>query len=105
MHRANPNRGIADEDNRIFRQGYEFLESLRDGRLQLGINFVSFQGRLSRVTDILSTDGWLGNVNFGGFADQRKDAPAPIIFVELTAGCSAVPPKDNLGTFPGSVIF
>jgi len=109
IHRANPNRdvrSITEQDNRIFRQGYEFLEQLPDGRLRLGINFVSFQGRLSRVTDILSVDGWLGSVNFGGFSYQRDDAPAPISFVEVIAGgFYAVPPRSGRETFPGVDIF
>jgi deferrochelatase/peroxidase EfeB len=109
MHRANPNRDvhstIVEQDNRIFRQGYEFLEQLPDGRLRLGLNFVSFQGRLSRVIDILSVDGWLGSANFGGFAYQRNDAPAPINFVGvITGGFYAVPPIGH-GAFPGIGIF
>ena len=117
MHRANPNRDprnpdarIPEEDNRIFRQGYEFLEQLHDGRLRLGINFVSFQGRLSRVRNILSKDGWLGDVNFGGFPFVEPDAAddvKPIVFVEMIAGgYYAIPPKsDDPDSFPGWPIF
>jgi len=107
VHRTNPNRGVSADDNRIFRQGYEFLEQLPDGRLRLGVNFVSFQGRLAQLTNILTLDGWLGNVNFGGFPDQRHEAPAPLIFVELIAGgFYAVPPNGAAAElFPGSLIF
>jgi deferrochelatase/peroxidase EfeB len=109
MHRANPNRRdpILEEDNRIFRQGYEFLEQLHDGRLRLGINFVSFQGRLSRVRNMLSKDGWLGDVNFGGCPFTERHAPGPIVFVEMIAGgYYAVPPKGgDAESFPGWSIF
>ena len=114
MHRANPNRDprdrndpILEEDNRIFRQGYEFLEQLHDGRLRLGINFVSFQGRLSRVRNMLSKDGWLGDVNFGGCPFTEPDAPGPIVFVEMIAGgYYAVPPKGgDRDSFPGLSLF
>ena len=114
MHRANPNRDprdpndpILEEDNRIFRQGYEFLEQLHDGRLRLGINFVSFQGRLSRVRNMLSKDGWLGDVNFGGCPFMERDAPGAIVFVEMIAGgYYAVPPKGgDRDSFPGLSLF
>jgi len=113
MHRANPNRDpqnaddpIREEDNRIFRQGYEFLEQLHDGRLRLGLNFVSFQGATSRVRNMLSKDGWLGDVNFGGFPFAEPGAPGPIVFVEMIAGgYYAVPPKGDPHSFPGVSIF
>jgi len=112
MYRANPNRdgdgrgNIRDEDNRIFRQGYEFAEPLQGGRLRVGMNFVSFQRNLSRLTDMLMLDGWLGNVNFGGFSDQRKDSPPPITLLQLVAGgFYAVPPREGSDSFPGGIIF
>ena len=113
MHRANPNRDprdpdapIPEDDNRIFRQGYEFLEQLHDGRLRLGLNFVSFQGRLSRIKNMLSKDGWLGDVNFGGFPFAAPDAPGAVVFVEMIAGgYYAVPPAGDPDSFPGVSIF
>lgn len=100
MHRANLNRprgAIADSDNRIFRQGYEFLEPLSGGRLRIGLNFVSFQRRLSCLTNILSTLGWLGNANFGG-----KVSPQDLVTL-IGGGYYAVPPQGS--PFPGAVIF
>jgi deferrochelatase/peroxidase EfeB len=123
MHRANQNRDshpdafipgtpIPEEDNRIFRQGFEFLEQLPGGLLRLGVNFVSFQGRLSRVNTILSRETWLGDVNFGGppfvVPAAPTDAPKPIVFVEMIAGgYYAVPPKSEHDPkfFPGVSIF
>src|SRR5262249_54649881 len=62
IQRANLNRhggGIRDDDNRIFRQGYEFVEPLGSGQLRVGLNFVSFQRNLIHLTNILRTPGWL----------------------------------------------
>lgn len=99
MNRANLNRPrgpIADRDNRIFRQGYEFLESLPGRRLRLGLNFVSFQRKISCLTSILTRDNWLGDANFGG-------NPSPALLKLIGAGHYAVPPAD--GPFPGADIF
>lgn len=99
MHRTNLNRPrgpIADRDNRIFRQGYEFLESLPGRRLRLGVNFVSFQRKISCLTNILTRDNWLGDANFGG-------NPSPTLLKLIGGGYYAVPPAD--GPFPGADIF
>jgi hypothetical protein len=54
---------------------------------------------------MLSKDGWLGDVNFGGSPFAQPDAPGPIVFVEMIAGgYYAVPPSDPNG-FPGLSIF
>jgi deferrochelatase/peroxidase EfeB len=106
IHRANLNRGAPDTDanNRIFRQGYEFLESLPDGRLRLGLHFVSFQRRLARLNAILRSEHWLGDVNFGGPAQSGAGDPAPLVLLSLLAGGNfAVPPKAD--PFPGAEIF
>ena len=95
--RANPNRtGVADGDNRIFRQGYEFVESLTEGKLRFGVNFVSFQRDLQRLMNILNQPTWLGGANFGGDGDVK--------FVSLIdGGFYAVPPRDT--PFPGARLF
>lgn len=106
IHRANPNRDVPGrrESNRIFRQGYEFVEALGDGHLRLGVNFVSFQSHLTHLTNILRTPGWLGDVNFGGPAYQQPGGPDPIHMVTVIAGgYYAVPPKAT--PFPGAAIF
>jgi len=107
IQRANLNRHrgpMTDDDNRIFRQGYEFVEPLRGGQLRLGLNFVSFQRNLMHLTNILRTPGWLGNANFGGPAVTQPGEPRGIDLVELmSGGYYAVPPKGD--PFPGAAIF
>ena len=106
IHRANPNRLGADDDgnNRIFRQGYEFVEPLADGELRLGLNFVSFQRALTHLTNILTIPGWLGNANFGSFEDAKPGQPSYVSFISIIAGgYYAVPPKAQ--PFPGAELF
>jgi hypothetical protein len=112
IHRTNINRaGPAgeDENNRIFRQGYEFLEAFANGQPRLGLNFVSFQRRLSRLTNLLDTAGWLGDVNFGGLECPAPGAPRPISLLSIIAGgFYAVPPQADPvqgEEFPGAGIF
>ena len=103
IHRTNPNRdGVDDDENaRIFRQGYEFVELLGDRRVRVGLNFVSFQRTLARVTKILTKPSWLGDVEFGGMPDPD---PRAFHFSSLVAsGYYAVPPKGL--PFPGADIF
>lgn len=100
MNRANLNRPqhgpVDDKDNRIFRQGYEFVEALPGGRLRVGVNFVSFQRRISSLTTILTNQSWLGDVNFGG-------EPSPALLTLIGGGYYAVPPAG--GPFPGAEMF
>jgi deferrochelatase/peroxidase EfeB len=110
MHRVNLNRQSPpgdEQNNRIFRQGYEFVESLGGGGLRVGLNFVSFQRSLGNLTRILHLPGWLGDANFGGVADASAPAPgglAPLKLVSVIAGgYYAVPPSAE--PFPGADIF
>jgi len=106
IHRANQHRasGSAPGGLRMFRQGYDFLDALgRDGPV-LGLNFVSFQRDLAVVQHLLHLPGWLGDVNFGGRADQEAGEPAAVRFISLVAGgLYAVPPRD--APFPGASLF
>lgn len=105
IHRTNLNRGDGgdDQNSRIFRQGYEFLESFDQGKPRLGLNFVSFQRRLSRLTKILTADSWLGDANFGGReGGTGMFASVPLVSV-LAGGYYAVPPRGR--PFPGAKIF
>jgi len=108
MHRANLTRRGPDGDrsNRIFRQGYEFLEPRGDGRPRIGLNFVSFQCDLAHFTNIVTTGGWLNGVNFGGPDDRPKDMPNIQLAQVIAGGYYAVPPRagDNRA-FPGAEIF
>jgi deferrochelatase/peroxidase EfeB len=106
IHRANPNRlGAADgANNRIFRQGYEFVEPVEDGHLRLGINFVSFQRSLLHLTNILTIPGWLGNANFGSSEGAKPGQPTYVTMASIIAGgFYAVPPK--VPPFPGADLF
>ncbi|HEV8141957.1 MAG TPA: peroxidase, partial [Methylomirabilota bacterium] len=108
MYRANPTRlGPGSHgSNRIFRQGYEFLEPLADGTPRVGLNFVSFQCDLERFTNILTTGGWMSSINFGGPDDREEDIPSIELAQVVAGGYYAVPPLP-LGDdpFPGAVIF
>ena len=104
IHRSNRNRGGPEQDanNGLYRQGYEFLDVMPDGRLDVGLNFVSFQRSAQRVTDILSDPGWQGDSNFGGPPPGGGDPQ--IVLMELVAGgFYAVPPKAD--PFPGAALF
>jgi Dyp-type peroxidase family len=106
IHRSNHNRGAPDTDanNRIFRQGYEFLETLADGKPCLGLHFVSFQRQLARLTNLLRLSGWLRDVNFGGSTTPKAGEPPQVQFLSVVAGgLYAVPPQDD--PFPGASIF
>ncbi len=105
MRRANPTRrGPGSQgSNRIFRQGYEFLEPRGDGRPRTGLNFVSFQCDLERFTKIMTTGGWLNGVNFGG-PDDRPDIRNIELAEVIAGGYYAVPPRTDQA-FPGAEIF
>jgi deferrochelatase/peroxidase EfeB len=110
IYRANPNRfhphhaPLASEDDRIFRQGFDFAEPLPGKRFRVGLNFVSFQRDLALLTNIFLKSGWLRDVNFGGDPDAAAGQPRPITLIKLIAGgLYAVPPKDE--PFPGARLF
>jgi deferrochelatase/peroxidase EfeB len=106
IHRANQNRGAPDRpaNQRIYRQGYEFFDSIGPEGPVLGLNFVSFQRELDRLLKILETPGWLGDVNFGGRGSARAPEPDPIVLMRLMAGgFYAVPPRAE--PFPGAELF
>jgi deferrochelatase/peroxidase EfeB len=105
IHRANMNRtGPDDADsNRIFRQGYEFLEPLPGGGFRAGLNFVSFQRRLSFLNNILMAQVWLGEVNFGGPRVLTAGLASVPLLTVMTGGYYAVPPMGE--PFPGADIF
>lgn len=105
VQRANHHNPDLDQprSGRIFRQGYEFLEWQEAAPgFRLGLNFVSFQDDPSRVLHILGTDGWLGNVNFGG--DPATQPPGMTALLKVyAAGIYFVPPKAD--PFPGASAF
>jgi Dyp-type peroxidase family len=106
IHRVNQNRAssYAAGGLRIFRQGYDFLDSIGPHGPRLGLNFVSFQRDLASVQHILRLPGWLGDVNFGGRADASPGEPQAARFTSLNAGgLYAVPPQRD--PFPGVELF
>lgn len=108
IFRSNLNRGSASQpaNNRIYRQGYEFLEALPvdAGDIRLGLNFVSFQRDTEFVENILTTERWLQDVNFGGRANAAPPDPQAIALMRLMAAAYfAVPPKAD--PFPGAALF
>jgi len=106
IHRANQNRAqpTTPASQRIFRQGYDFLESIGPEGPRLGLNFVSFQKDLARLQYVLSQTGWLGDVNFGGPTNPGAGEPEPVVLMRLLAGgFYAVPPRGE--PFPGAALF
>jgi Dyp-type peroxidase family len=104
IHRTNPTRGGPDQPlhNRIFRQGYEFVDSPPDGGVRVGLNFVSFQKAFDRVQEILSTDDWLRDANFGGIPGDTN-VPAFELMSIVAGGYFYVPPVTE--PFPGIEAF
>jgi Dyp-type peroxidase family len=106
VRRANHGRqNHSDPDsNRIFRQGFEFLDGVASGAApDLGLNFVSFQDTPRRLVNLLNLESWLGKINFGG----DENAPMPSgerLLHALAAGIYAVPPA-GVERFPGASIF
>jgi Dyp-type peroxidase family len=99
--RANQSRAspTAPGALRIYRQGYDFLESVTADGLNLGLNFVSFQRDLRVLQQLLHLPGWLGDANFGGATDQP-----PLRLLSIVAGgFYAVPPRAE--PFAGASLF
>jgi deferrochelatase/peroxidase EfeB len=89
---------------RIFRQGFEFLESSPDGAFSVGLNFVSFQDTPERLRRILQQPSWLGRINFGGDEGAQLPGMADLLKVHA-AGMFLVPPVVPAERFPGESIF
>lgn len=97
VHRANQLRGspLAAAALRIFRQGYEFLETI-EGTPRLGLNFVSFQRDLSVINQLLHLRGWLGDANFGGRSAHTEGEPPAVQLLRVACGgFYAVPPTTS----------
>lgn len=104
IHRANHTRQppATDAARRIYRQGYEFIESAPNGGLRLGLNFVGFQRDAGLLLNILRANDWMGDANFGG--EEGNEAVPGFPLMSLVAGgLFAVPPKGD--PFPGHDLF
>ncbi|MEO9649389.1 MAG: hypothetical protein ABJ360_03530 [Roseobacter sp.] len=106
IFRSNLNRGspVQPANNRIYRQGYEFLESDAKMGLLHGLNFVGFHRTPKFITDILSQDFWMGDANFGGLEGEDETRPPSIALMELLHGCYYAVPPSNM-PFPGAGLF
>jgi deferrochelatase/peroxidase EfeB len=102
--RSNRHRQGPDNpgNNRIYRQGYEFVDSPPEGGLRVGLNFVSFQSDFKRVLDILRTPAWLGDANFGGIPSHPQVGAFDLMHL-VAGGAFVVPPVGD--PFPGASIF
>ncbi|MEL6971602.1 MAG: peroxidase [Bacteroidota bacterium] len=97
---------VSDRNSlRIFRQGYEFLESVNIyPGFRAGLNFLSFQDTPERLRRMLTQTQWLGNTNFGG--DPNNPIPGMDRFMTVrAAGTFLVPPTNEGEMFPGASIF
>jgi deferrochelatase/peroxidase EfeB len=107
VQRANHHTAVPGDRNslRVFRQGYEFLEAIDQAPgFRAGLNFVSFQDTPERLFRVLTQDGWLGRVNFGG--DPDHPLPGMDRFLTVRAGAIfLVPPAAAGESFPGSGAF
>ena len=106
IHRANQARGAGGTPagERIFRQGFEYLEEIGPSGPSLGLNFVSFQSDLRRIHQLLGLSGWLGDVNFGGPSDPADGDPRPPTLLTVRAGgFYALPRRED--PFPGAALF
>jgi deferrochelatase/peroxidase EfeB len=94
--------GKDPSSNRIFRQGFEFIESSQDPRnpIKIGLNFVSFQNDPQRLFSLLASPHWLGSSNFGG--DPRNSKLEGFLTVNA-AGIFFLPATEK--PFPGSSIL
>ena len=105
IHRANLTRQppATDAARRVYRQGYEFVDSPPGGGVRVGLNFVGFQHDANIVLEILRNTDWLGDANFGGI----KGDPAVPAFklMSLIAGATFAVPPMSPDSFPGSALF
>jgi Dyp-type peroxidase family len=100
--RANQSRASATAPGafRIYRQGYDFLESLTAEGVHLGLNFVSFQRDLRVLQQLLHLPGWLGDTNFGGASEGQ----AKLSLISVAAGGFYAVPASG-APFPGAALF
>jgi deferrochelatase/peroxidase EfeB len=104
IYRANRTRQppATDAARRIYRQGYEFVDSPPGGGVRVGLNFVGFQRDTEILLNILRSKDWLGDANFGGIPGD-PNIPAFTLMSVVAGGLFAVPPVGD--PFPGSSLF
>jgi deferrochelatase/peroxidase EfeB len=94
LGRSHVQRARRHPSLRMFRQGYEFVETLDAAPwLRVGLNFVAFQASPLPLVTALRTGSWLGGVAFSG----GPDSPAPPDLLTVrAAGLFAIPPAAGL---------
>lgn len=105
IHRANRSRLPPEQDSaqRIFRQGYEFVDSPEGGGVRVGLNFVSFQRSFLSILSILALTRWMGDANFGGPVDQAAFPQFELMRI-VAGGFFVIPPLRD-SPFPGASVF
>lgn len=94
-----------EDSLRIYRQGYDFYEPTETAPgFIVGLNFVSFMDTPRRLLRILTQDGWLGGINFGGDVNDQPHEIDRLLSVRA-AGNFLAPPIVEGELFPGSSIF
>lgn len=107
VQRANHHLPPVNDRNslRIFRQGYEFIESFDNTPgFRTGLNFASFQDTPERLLRMLTQQSWLGKTNFGGDPQNQLPGMDSLLSVRA-AGIFLVPPVVEGELFPGANIF
>lgn len=103
VHKANQNSPRDLLSLRIFRQGYEFLESLETyPGFITGLNFVSFQNNPQKIIKILTLQDWLGRSPDRLYSKNNVLERFTLV---KAAGIYLIPPLNKDELFPGSVIF
>ena len=94
---------LSNTPDRIFRQGYEFLEAIENyPYFRVGLNFVSFQGGTDRI--YRSIKHGFSRTNFGG--DSASPIPGSDKLLSVcAAGLFLVPPFSKGEEFPGDIIL
>ncbi|CAN5594575.1 hypothetical protein BH18THE1_BH18THE1_04640 [soil metagenome] len=92
------------ESNRIFRQGFEFLESIDTTQMiRVGLNFVSFQNTPERLFNTLTS--WTKYDK--GYSESPKNVYLKFnkYLSVISAGLFFVPPTEDGTPYPGYTIF
>jgi deferrochelatase/peroxidase EfeB len=104
MRKINHLPSWSTDSNRIFRQGFEFLEFTdKVPNIRVGLNFVSFQNTPERVSNTLTS--WTKYVNRYPSASKNMYLKFNKYLSVISAGLFFVPPIEEGSTFPGSSIF
>jgi len=92
------------QSNRIFRQGFEFLESTdKVPKIRAGLNFVSFQNTPERAFNTLTS--WTKYEKKYSAEPKNMRLKFNKYLSVISAGLFFVPPTEEGSFFPGSSIF